>query len=106
MTDELGAPVAIVTGAGSGIGAAASRQLSQAGWQVAVTGRRERPVLAVAEAIGGLAIPGDVSVQADVHRLVGEVLSAYGRLDGLVLNAGVASYGAVGDLALDDWHRT
>jgi len=97
-------PVAIVTGGASGIGAATARQLSATGWRVAVAGRRDGPLRAVAGEIDGLAIQADVSVQGDVERLVAEVLAAYGRLDGLVLNAGITSSAAVGDLTLDDWH--
>ena len=88
-------PVALVTGGGTGIGAAVARRLATAGYAVAVSGRRREPLEALAKEVGGLAIVADATLEADACRAVAEVVDAFGRLDALVLNAG---RGAVGSL--------
>jgi meso-butanediol dehydrogenase / (S,S)-butanediol dehydrogenase / diacetyl reductase len=90
-------PVALVTGGGTGIGAAAARRLAGDGWNVGVMGRRREPVEAVAGEIGGLAVVADTSVAADAERAVSETIDAFGGLDGLVLNAGTGSPGSLVD---------
>ncbi|MGW5738537.1 MULTISPECIES: SDR family NAD(P)-dependent oxidoreductase [Streptomyces] len=95
--------VVIVTGGGTGIGAATARQLRAAGHRVVVSGRRPEPLRRVAEEIGALAHPSDASDPAEVAGLVAATTQAYGRIDGLVLNAGVGRGGAVGDLSDEDW---
>ena len=90
----------LVTGAGSGIGAAVARRLTAAGAQVAICGRRAASLRAVAAETGAL----DIVCDADaVARLVESVADAFGRLDGLVLNAGVMAPGGVADLSPADW---
>ena len=64
--------VALVTGGGRGIGASIARELADAGMRVAVTGRTQEQVEAVAEEIGGLALVGDVSRPDDVEAWVGD----------------------------------
>jgi NAD(P)-dependent dehydrogenase (short-subunit alcohol dehydrogenase family) len=81
-----------VTGAGSGIGAAVAAALLDAGWRVALAGRRaERLHAAAAAARGGeaLAVPADVTDPASVRELFAAVRGRWGRLDLLVNNAGV-----------------
>ncbi|MEU5420553.1 SDR family NAD(P)-dependent oxidoreductase [Streptomyces sp. NPDC001407] len=95
--------VVIVTGGGTGIGAATARLLRADGHQVVVSGRRAEPLRRVAEETGALAHPSDTTDPDGVRGLVEAALSAYGRLDGLVLNAGVGRGGAVGDLSVEDW---
>ena len=80
--------VALVTGGGSGIGAATARRLAAAGWAVAVTGRRPEPLEALADELGALALPGDVGERADAEAAVVATVEHFGGLDGLVLNAG------------------
>jgi NADP-dependent 3-hydroxy acid dehydrogenase YdfG len=83
-----------ITGAGSGMGAAAARHAAGAGWRVALSGRR-RPALdevaAEITASGGDAfvVPLDVSDRAAVRGARDAVLAAFGRIDGLVLSAGL-----------------
>ncbi|MFE7785705.1 SDR family NAD(P)-dependent oxidoreductase [Streptomyces nigrescens] len=95
--------VVIVTGGGTGIGAATARLLRAAGHQVVISGRRPEPLHRLAEETGALAHPSDAADPEAVQGLVETAVSAYGRLDGLVLNAGIARSGAVGDLSVEDW---
>ena len=101
--------VALVTGAGSGIGAAVAQRLFEDGHRVALVGRREDRLVAVAKAItdaGGTAKPvvADVRSESDVERAVAECVGTFGGLDVLVNNAGIGSGAAlVGDLDTHDW---
>jgi NAD(P)-dependent dehydrogenase (short-subunit alcohol dehydrogenase family) len=85
--------VALVTGAGSGIGAATARRMGSEGAAVGVMGRTaatvERTVRQVVDAGGrAIALVGDVSREADVQRAVAETVKAFGRMDIVVSNAG------------------
>jgi NAD(P)-dependent dehydrogenase (short-subunit alcohol dehydrogenase family) len=93
--------VALVTGGGTGIGAAVARRLAADGSAVAVTGRRPEPIDEVAREIGGLAIAADTGVAVDVERVVAETIARFGRLDALVLNAGIGGDGSLLDLDLE-----
>jgi NAD(P)-dependent dehydrogenase (short-subunit alcohol dehydrogenase family) len=90
-------PVVLVTGGGTGIGAAVAQRLAAAGYAVAVTGRRREPLEAVADEVGGLAIVADTTFDADAARAVAETVEAFGRLDALVLNAGRGGVGSLLD---------
>ena len=81
--------IALVTGGGRGIGANIARELASAGMRVAVSGRTREQVDAVADEIGGIAVEGDVSKQADVARMVEETERQLGPIDLLVANAGI-----------------
>ncbi len=86
--------IAIVTGAGSGIGAATARALAADGWQVVLAGRRTDALQAVAGADGTGAlrpISTDVTDEASVRALFDEVVAAYGRVDLLFNNAGLSA---------------
>ncbi|GHH34089.1 SDR family oxidoreductase [Streptomyces candidus] len=85
--------IALVTGAGSGIGRAVAVELASAGWTVALAGRREEPLARTAElagAAGGdtFAVPTDVSHPDEVNALFSAVQDRCGRLDLLFNNAG------------------
>src|SRR5262249_3141888 len=85
--------VALITGGGSGVGAAIARQFAQAGAQVIVVGRRAEQLQATCDAItsGKPARPivADVADRAQVTALAEQIVSEFGRLDILVNNAGV-----------------
>jgi len=90
--------VALVTGGGTGIGAAVARRLSDDGYDVTVTGRRPGPIEDVAAEIDGLAVVADTSVEEDASRAVAETVERFGGLDALVLNAGVGGVGSLLEL--------
>lgn len=94
MPDAEDAPVLWVTGAGSGVGRAVAESAARDGWRIALTGRRPEMLDEVARGIddaGGeaLALPGDVGDGASVSAMRDSVLRRWGRIDGLVLAAGL-----------------
>jgi NAD(P)-dependent dehydrogenase (short-subunit alcohol dehydrogenase family) len=108
MTNSL-TKVAIVTGAGTGIGKAVALALLEDGYQVALAGRRQ-PLLekVVAEAgpasTGTLVVPTDVGDPAAVRELFARTKDAFGRLDLLFNNAGVGAPGLpLEDLSYEQW---
>src|SRR4051812_49972671 len=98
--------IAVVTGAGSGIGRAAARALLEAGWSVVAAGRRPAPLgETVGGAENGLAVPTDVTSQASVNALFAATVERFGRVDLLFNNAGLGIAVPIADLALGDWQR-
>lgn len=99
--------VVIVTGAGSGIGAATARRFASEGAKVVLVGRRREKLEEVAATLAGESFvrPADVSVLEQVEAMVQDVIERYGRLDVLVNNAGVAKSGKVHEASLDDWRQ-
>jgi len=101
--------VAVVTGAGSGLGRVIARALLDAGWDVALAGRREDALreTALSESESGgpsLVVPTDVTSAEAVERLFDTVRDRWGRLDLLVNNAGTfGTPAAVDELSLEDW---
>jgi len=95
--------VAIVTGASSGVGWRSAVRLAEAGVKLCVTARTAEALERLRDEVrrrGGecLVVPGDVTVQEDVERVVRECLAHYGRVDVLVNSAGVQSYGLFDEL--------
>jgi meso-butanediol dehydrogenase/(S,S)-butanediol dehydrogenase/diacetyl reductase len=82
---------ALITGGGTGIGAAAARALAAEGVAVAITGRREAPLRAVADEIGATVVVGDIVT--DAQRIVAEAVDALGTLHVVVNNAGAIRRG-------------
>lgn len=108
MNQEI--KVAIVTGAGSGIGKAAALALLQGGYRVVLAGRRQEPLADVARVSGAperaLVVPTDVSDEASVVALFDAALQAFGRVDVLFNNAGISAPGVLlEDLTLAQWQN-
>lgn len=100
---------ALVTGAGSGIGRAVARRLSEEGAWVACMDRDRAAAEAVAATLaqGGRAVVADVSSEDDVRAAVSTVYAERGRIDVVVNSAGIAGpQTAVGATPLDEWQRT
>ena len=103
--------IAVVTGGGSGIGAAAAHALAGDGWIVVLAGRRKEALLAVVAGGAGLtgvldAIPTDVTDEAGVRSLFEITAQRYGRVDLLFNNAGVGAPSvAIDALELEAWNK-
>jgi NAD(P)-dependent dehydrogenase (short-subunit alcohol dehydrogenase family) len=108
---SLDGKVALVTGGGTGIGAAIAEAFSGAGACVAVTGRRPAPLAQTVQRVtesGGtaLAVCADVGDLAAMTSAVEETLDRFGHLDIVVANAGIQpGQGPVLDYSPEDWHR-
>lgn len=94
---------ALITGAGTGIGAAVARRLSAEGANVALMGRRREPLEAVAADTCGLILQGDASDAARMEEALGAVRDRFGGLDVLVCNAGGFGFGTLADTTDEDW---
>jgi NADP-dependent 3-hydroxy acid dehydrogenase YdfG len=108
MTMRLDGKVAVVTGGGSGVGAAIARRFAEAGAQVAIVGRHEAPLKQVCEATKAdkpiYPVAADVADREDVGRLVEQIDARFGRIDILVNNAGVnIAARRLEELAPEDW---
>jgi NAD(P)-dependent dehydrogenase (short-subunit alcohol dehydrogenase family) len=103
--------VAVVTGAGSGIGRATALELLEEGYSVVLAGRRREALEQTAAASGltdgrVLVIPADVTLPDQVDALFRGTVEAYGRLDLLFNNAGTGAPAVLlEDLAIEDWRR-
>jgi meso-butanediol dehydrogenase/(S,S)-butanediol dehydrogenase/diacetyl reductase len=96
-------PSALITGGGSGIGAATARRLAAAGYGVCVSGRRREPLEEVAAETGGLAVVADTSDPASVRAAVDTAVDRFGGLAVLVCSAGAGASGAVADQTPERW---
>lgn len=98
---------AVVTGAGSGIGAAVARTLAGEGYGVVLGGRRREPLERVAGEIErAFVVPGDVGDPGYAHELANVARAAFGGLDALVLNAGIGESAPAGEDTPAGWDRT
>lgn len=101
-------PVAIVTGAGSGIGRAIAQAMLEAGYRVALAGRREealRGSVPGGAAGSALVVPTDITDPTAVEALFAQVVAQWGRVDVLVNNAGMGGGGAVDETDLATWNE-
>lgn len=111
MHISLEKQVALVTGASSGLGAAAAQALADAGAAVVINyNSHSEPAEQLAQQIrekGGraIAVGADVSKEEDVDRLFAETLDAFGALDILVANSGLQRDAATVDMTLADWNK-
>ena len=96
-------PVAIITGASKGMGAACARELANRGYRVSLMARGPE-VESLADSLEGRATRGSLGDASDLERLVAGTLDAYGRIDAVVNNGGHPSKGPLLDLGDADWH--
>ncbi len=103
-------PSAIITGSSQGIGKATAILFARKGYDLIISARQEEVLEATAaelRAIGTkvLAVPCDVSQEAEVNVLVSKALEYFGSIDVLINNAGVCMTGPIEHTTLSDWHR-
>jgi NAD(P)-dependent dehydrogenase (short-subunit alcohol dehydrogenase family) len=99
-----GEKVAVVTAAGSGMGAACARELAQRGYRVALMSPSGRAGELAGE-LGGFGLAGSVTEVGDLESLIGEALERYGRIDGVVNSTGHPPSGDILDVTDDEWHE-
>ncbi len=97
----------LITGAGSGIGRVTARAFLDAGWRVALIGRREAPLSETAgDAASALVLPCDVTDADAVEGAVARVAAEWGRLDALFNNAGTNVASApIDEIPVEDWRQ-
>jgi 3-hydroxybutyrate dehydrogenase len=96
---------ALVTGGGTGIGAAAATHLHAAGAQVSLLGRRMEPLLAVAERVSGAAIGCDVTDGDQIRHAFDEARARNGPIEMLIVNAGIAESAPFHKMTRESWDR-
>lgn len=111
MNIRFDGKVAIVTGGATGIGAATAQTLCESGATVAILDRNVDAAQATVETLVGKGCNAgfflcDVAAEENVHHAVNRVVQQYGRLDVLVSNAGIQTYGTVADTSSEIWDRT
>jgi 3-oxoacyl-[acyl-carrier protein] reductase len=99
---DLQSAKVLVTGGSSGIGLETARQLRARGASVAICGRDRSKLERAAQSIDALAIEGDVSVEADVIRIVQRVIEAFGDYDVLINNAGFGRFSPLVQTSLEE----
>jgi NADP-dependent 3-hydroxy acid dehydrogenase YdfG len=110
MTDNIAGKTIVITGASSGMGAAAARHLAEKGANVVLGARRAERIEVLAEEIraaGGkaTAVVTDVTKRSDVQTLVDTDVETYGRIDVLINNAGVMPLSPLERLKVDEWDQ-
>ncbi|OEY71411.1 SDR family oxidoreductase [Salegentibacter salarius] len=100
----------IITGASSGIGEATAKKLSQEGANVVLSARREDRLNSLKDEIvknGGMAlvVPADVTKKEDFKKVVSSTLEEFGRIDGIINNAGLMPLSYVKNLHTDEWDK-
>jgi meso-butanediol dehydrogenase / (S,S)-butanediol dehydrogenase / diacetyl reductase len=108
--DSRSSRVALITGAGSGIGRATAHRLAADGYRVALLGRRRNALDETATEVGGtdraMVLPCDVTDVAAVRAAVATVLDTFGRIDVLVNNAGISATAPFAEVTLDHGDRS
>jgi meso-butanediol dehydrogenase/(S,S)-butanediol dehydrogenase/diacetyl reductase len=105
---DLKGKTALITGGGTGIGAAIAKRFIQDGARICITGRRQEMLDKIAQSLPAGTVTtcsGDVSKYGDAERMVETALKLDGRLDVLVNNAGIDPGGTVTDLDLEIWQK-
>jgi 3-oxoacyl-[acyl-carrier protein] reductase len=104
--------VVLITGASRGIGAAAAKLFARAGAKVAINYRKNEKIAnklvdeIKTDQHEAIAVKADVSDRGQVEKMIRTVINAYNRIDVLVNNAGIWTYGAIADMEIDVWETT
>jgi NAD(P)-dependent dehydrogenase (short-subunit alcohol dehydrogenase family) len=96
---------ALITGGGTGIGAAAATHLHAAGAKITVTGRRLEPLQRTAEIVSGVAVQCDVTDRVGIAKAFDEARAANGPIEMLIVNAGIAESAPFHKMTRDSWDR-
>jgi NADP-dependent 3-hydroxy acid dehydrogenase YdfG len=110
MSNNIGAKVVVITGAGSGLGEATARLLCAQGASVAMGARRADRLQSLAKELNSsgvkvLAVTTDVTQHDQVKRLVDKAVQTYGRIDVMINNAGLMPQSPLERLKIDEWDR-
>lgn len=110
MMSSLSGKVALITGASSGIGAAAAVLFARLGAKLALTGRNESNLQKVGKDCSGhgdapLLLVGDLTCEEDAKRIIDDTVKRFGRLDVLVNNAGILELGSIETTSLEQYDR-
>ena len=105
MGSSLQGRHALITGGGTGIGAAAAEYLNAEGAMLSLLGRRIEPIKAVAESFGGTAIQCDVTDPDRIRAAFDEARAANGPIDLLIVNAGIAESAPFHKMTREGWDR-
>ena len=101
-------PVAVITGAGKGIGRATAIEMARRGYALAVAARNENDLLSTLNSANasdrGVAMPTDVSKPAEVDRLIDGAIDHFGRIDAVIHCAGFAPVTPIAEMTIADWH--
>ncbi|MEA3057723.1 MAG: hypothetical protein QOF34_538 [Sphingomonadales bacterium] len=104
-SDRLDGRHALITGGGTGIGAAAATHLHSAGAKISLLGRRMEPLLAAAGDIGGAAIGCDVSDREQIRTAFDGACARNGPIELLIVNAGIAESAPFHKMTRESWDR-
>jgi len=105
-TSPLNGKVVLVTGGGSGIGAAVAKRLYQEGAQVVIVGRRRAPLESVASQCNAYVLSADMADSQQAEDVVAQIINRFGQLDVLVANAGGHGFARVTETNDIDWQRS
>lgn len=102
----MDAPVAVITGAGRGIGRATAVALAAAGYRLTLVSRNEDELNETARLTGGaLIVPADVRKPHEIQEVIGATMRQYDSLDAIVHCAGFAPVRPIAEMSLDEWHE-
>ena len=108
MRDNIAGKVVVITGASSGLGEAAARELARSGAKLALGARRLDRLRELADELSlgsDAAVETDVTHFEDVKRLVDQAVQRHGRIDVIINNAGIMPHSPLDRLKVDDWSR-
>jgi NAD(P)-dependent dehydrogenase (short-subunit alcohol dehydrogenase family) len=108
---DLAGTVAVITGAGSGVGRAVAIALAEAGGTPVLVGRTREPLWETASLVAGvggqsLVRPADVTNEAAVHEVFARAATELEGIDAVILSAGIGRYGAIESYPITDWEAT